>query len=86
MNKFKVGDIVLATAGNDEFVDNESLLLFKVLRAYSQNSYKYITISNYIIPKHTYFEYKFRKATKKEIKKFNFNYIVNKLKGDLINE
>ncbi len=86
MNKFKVGDIVLATADNSEFVEKESGLLFKVLRAYYHSSYKYITVSNYIIPKHTYYEYKFRKATKKEIEKFNFNYIVNKLKGDLVNE
>ncbi len=86
MNKFKVGDIVLATADNDEFLNKESRKLFIVIELLG-NSQPAIMIDS---PKHyngisglphSYYEYKFRKATRKEVKKFKFDYIVHKLKG-----
>lgn len=91
MNKFKVGDIVLAIADNSEFVNAEHGKLFKVTKLLSANpedpaieivpDYNFRRKSPY-----SYYEYKFKKATKKEVTKFNFDWMVNKLKGVHVSE
>jgi len=87
MNKFKVGDIVLATASNDQFVSGERGKLFIVVGLKDWADCPIIIIDNlygnhrYMDDFCNYYEYKFRKANKKQIKKFKFDYIVNKLKG-----
>ena len=85
MNKFKVGDIVLAIADNREFVKDEKNKLFIVIELRHLNQPAIIIdnccgnhryTSNYCL----YYEYKFRKATRTEVKKFKFDYMINKLK------
>ncbi len=84
MNKFKVGDIVLAIADNSEFVEQEKGKLFRVTRNPSQ--FFVIGVRSALGKSWFYYDHKFKKATKKQVDKFKFEWIVNKLKGDLINE
>ena len=77
MNKFKVGDIVVAIADNSEFVNNEQGNLFKVQRVNGTSLDLYSVKERMWM----YYAYKFRKATKEETEKFKFDYVVNKLKG-----
>ena len=88
MNKFKVGDIVLAIADNSEFVNHERGRLFKVINllANDPENPAIEIIPDYSFRRtgpYSYFEYKFRGATKKETTKFNFDWMVNKLKGKI---
>lgn len=89
MNKFKVGDIVLAIADNDEFVDDEKGKVFVVTRFYSQKLSKYrcdtIDIKSlwHDVKIRCYYTYKFKKINKKQIEKYKFDWMVNKLKGKI---
>ena len=83
MNKFKVGDIVLATADNKDFVDDEKGKLFRVIRPPVSSTTDVESTSG---QSWCYYDWKFKKATKKQVNKFKFEWIVNKLKGDLVNE
>jgi len=84
MNKFKVGDIVLAIADNSEFVEAEKGKLFRVTRLPSDHFV--LEVKSALGQNWFYYEHKFKKATKKQVDKFKFDYMVNKLKGDLVNE
>jgi len=92
MNKFKVGDIVLAIADNTEFVDDEKGKVFAVTRFYnsklSKDIYDTIDIKSLWCEEKIkcYYTYKFKKINKYQIEKYKFKYIVNKLKGVHVNE
>ncbi len=82
MNKFKVGDIVLAIADNDEFVGERHGDLFKIREI--NDFYRHdetLRLTDIFQQCCCYYSYKFKKATKKETEKFKFDYMVNKLKG-----
>ncbi len=89
MNKFKVGDIVLAIASNVDFVDNERGKVFIIIKLYNQVQEKsrYDTIDIkplwYEGEIRCYYTYKFKRINKHQIEKYKFKYMVDKLKGVL---
>lgn len=79
MYKFKEGDIVIATG--IEISSHHNGELFKVFDCFTADT---IGVSLYLHMNNErwfYFNYKFKKATRKQIKQCKFRYMVEKLKG-----